>query len=48
MVFLQNMSAVCVSAATNGTSEMLFTSVIKKDHINVSSVFVSLTVGCNV
>ncbi|XP_023712886.1 ran-binding protein 3 isoform X3 [Cryptotermes secundus] len=32
-----NVSAVCTSAATNGTSEMLFTSVIKKDHISEGS-----------
>lgn len=28
----KNMSSLCASATTNGTSEMLFTSVIKRDH----------------
>jgi Ran-binding protein 3 len=32
-----NVSVICASAATNGTSEMLFTSVIKKDQISESS-----------
>lgn len=31
-----NVSTVCTSATTNGTSEMLFTSVIKQDHNNES------------
>jgi hypothetical protein len=40
------MSTVCASATANGISEMLFTSVIKKDQNNVSYVF-TLSVGCN-
>jgi Ran-binding protein 3 len=31
-----NVSTVCTSATTNGTSDMLFTSVIKQDHNNES------------